>query len=336
MRTLTALAMALAAASCAQPERPAGGGSVDPRQALPLASLEAQVLPTMVLETNEDFDRWEDAVLARADARMVFVLYRPVCEALRSPRAFVRWLLFTWSADLPDEARQYVQKYSKIMEDNRADSPDVRYLVGYAAWRQLVGGRDQPQAPAGSPPPALIDTVAKAWGDIATRWPDWKGPHGMTGAELARRVRGLEASLSPRAAPPPPARIKAPKPELWTAFEEYYRRAEDVGALKACDRVDDALAVKSDPLPLGDAYAHCALDRDNPTAALDQLEKMVAARVTGGIPAVVVRLRIAAAQDGALAARLAVFEDALRSAAIADPTYAERCGFSGWLPPKGT
>ena len=95
--------------------------------------------------------------------------------------------------------------------------------------------------------------------------------------------------------------------------------------------MDAALQVAAKPTLLGDAYAHCALDRGNPGSALDQLERMVKKKVTGGFLPVIKRIEQAPQGDAATKKRLTVLKEQLTTLAKNDAEYAAHCGLTSLL-----
>ncbi len=357
MRAITLLSLtAILATGCNQPERLGDSAPVDPRRTSPIVALNAIQLQPHTLTTHADYDRWEDAVLARSGASLPYMLYKDSLIKKRgTQRTFVRWMLISYHDELSDDFREPLRKFIEGLAGGENLSADVRYLLGFIAWKQLLGGPGSPAVPKSLRNMALVDTVTKNWQELLKKKPDWVGPRGITANDLQQRITAMEASLSPTA-PTVDAPVTAPDtvgtwvlgevarlypdaPVPWQdqrtkrdeAFQDFYAIYEDKGPKKGCERIDVALKALGDMTALGDAYAHCAIDRKNPAGAVAQLRRMIAARRPGGIPMVLVRLDALAKNDATLAKILTDLRVEIAAAAAKSPLWARQ---SGLMAPK--
>ena len=151
------------------------------------------------------------------------------------------------------------------------------------------------------------------------------------GSEIVRRIDEAYAEVGRS----PPWEKKAF--EAQEALQGFYQEYEEHGAKRACQRVDRAMKLVQDPTAIGDAYAHCALHRNNPFSALDQVRRMVLSRLTGGLNLVLNRLSTIAQANDALANELKELRQLVKEVHDNDPQYAKNTGLSGGLevPPKG-
>ncbi len=84
------------------------------------------------------------------------------------------------------------------------DSSETLYLEGWIPWT-LLGTRASPMSP--SDMRTFVQTVVSRWGALLETFPNYKGPHGVDAADIAREVqrfRGMLAHLPPAPAPDAP------------------------------------------------------------------------------------------------------------------------------------
>jgi hypothetical protein len=343
---------------CTQPERLSDSAPMDPRRSMPQTSFEAVTMDVHSLKTHAQYDTWENAVIARSGASLAYMLYKEALVRKRgNQRTFVRWMVLSFRDELGNEFRDPLQKFLEGLLRSKDMSPDVRYLMGFVAWNRLTGGTDKAQVPVMMTNAALLDTVIKGWTELAAADPDWVGPHGITAAELMRRVRALEGSIEAAGAdadrPMAPSQTvggqvqsavadayaKVGRKPAWSgaaqeadeAFEDFHRIYEDKGTKKGCERIAAALKLMNDPTRLGDGPAYCALDRGDPFGAIDQIRRMASARVTGGLGVLLSRLQEEAASTGVLATPVAELKAELTAIAKTAPRWAERSGLAALL-----
>ena len=324
-RVLTAAFLVALTLGCDQPERLGGAAPLDPRAVATLARFEPLELDPMVLDTHADYDRWEQAVIARGGPRLAYSIYSGALTSRRgTPRTLERWVWLCYRESLPDEFREPLRPFIQALaerEDARTN-PDIQFLVGAIAWDRLIGGAGRPDVPRLDNNLALIDTVKTSWGALVESRPGWRGPNGLTGAILSARL----ASLIPpdRAIPQPPPQGAPPE-----ALAAFHSRWADKGPKQACDPLDTVMAglPPKDPgaiASVGDAYAFCAFERKNPAAALTHLQRMAEFRVDGAYGSILARAGGLAQSDPTLAAPLEAARQAVDTAARADSAFAAR------------
>lgn len=338
---------------CTQPEKLGTASPLDPRRSA-RATFQLTPLSPIILRSHADYDRWEDEVISRSGATLAYMLYKESLVRKRgTQRTFVRWMVLAYRDDLGREFRAPLHKFVEGLAASGDDmSDDVRYLIGYIAWKKLTGGGAGPELPASLRQPALIDTVIQNWETLADRSPDYVGPRAVKASELKARVVALRSSLEAVGTTPPKgpvatpsslggwtvaqvdalraqAGVKAPtdgRDKALESLSEFQATFEDKGVKKGCEHVDAALRAHPDNLLLGDAVAQCALARDKPRRAIAQLSRMVATYTKGGIG--VLMSHLAAYDDPAVAKDLAALRLAVQTAAEADPMWAARCGIT--------
>jgi hypothetical protein len=345
----------LTVTGCQQPERLGGTPPLDPRRSTPQLHFEPVDLDISVLRTHAEYDAWEDQIIGRRSARMLYAVYRELLSRKRGDqRTFVRWMLLSYHEEIPPELRDRLRPFVDALGRNTDTmGPDVRYLMGLMAWKRLTGGAGRPDIPVDFRSAAHVDTVVTNWELLLETHPDWKGPREIDSAVIRQRLAALKGTVEPAARPTttataPPGigqqvlvatqksrATNAPQPsdykDFWDAFEPFRAQYEDMGHKRACEHVDKALRVLYHPVLLGDAVAHCALDRRNPFEAIDQVGRMVAVRQGGGLEAVLNRLFNAARDNEKLGVELKTLVATVRTAAKTDPNWAEQTGLTRWL-----
>lgn len=365
-----ALILAGLCASCAQPDRLADSPPVDPRTYSPVTSLEPVALHPVIIRDNAGWDAWERRVSDRRGELYAFrTLASLLGEQSGGPMALVRTVALFYRAEQVSQGRAGpVSQLSRLEEGLKKNdpelaarlAPDIRFTVGYAAWRMAQGRANEPEIPMDGGRRGMIDTITKNWGAIVRDYPDWKGPFGIDATVLAARLEALEAGLERTRPSRPPKTVRPANTSGWVSerldafyasqkrpparegrLPAFYRHLvgfmdtyEAEGHKKACPMIDAALSELNDPVRLGGAYAHCALDRDNPYAAIDHLRRLTSVHQPAGIPAILVRLRVKAAGDAALGAAIDALETELRAAAAADVGWGERTGLASWFRPE--
>ncbi len=343
--------------ACNQPERVGSTPPVDPRRSYPFSEYSDLTLRPMVLISHADYDQWEKAVSARGGAQLVYTLYKEAMLRQRGDqRTFVRWILSTLNPELDEQYRRGLQPFIQSLMKSPEVSSDARYLFGQLAWYQL---REDPlgaDAPKSTLQPTLIDTIERNWRQLITDDPRWRGPYGLSAADLQDKLNALAYSVVPPAIKPeqsrsdstfsaeiedrierayktagrqPPWREKVAESE--ESLVDFYQAYEERGGKKACQRVDQALALVQDPTAVGDAYAHCALDRKNPFSALDQVRRMIHARQPGGLNLILERLQVIAQVNPRFAKEFDNLLEQIRSLVLSDRIYAESTGLAAWL-----
>jgi hypothetical protein len=318
---------------CPQPERLADSPLADPRRATPISRFEPVPIDLQLMTSHAHYDRWEDQVIDRNGAIHAFNLYQEAMTHKRGNRlTFVRWMLLSYRSAIPRDYRDSLKPFVEgLKERSERMGPDMRYLVGFMAFKQLVDSAINPNLPTHLENGAIIDTVITNWSVLAANFPEWQGPRGVNAESVAAQVAALKASIhTPVNSQKKALLLTAKEREFWNAFEGFHREYEDLGFKKGCRKVDAALQVAAKPTLLGDAYAHCALDRGNPGSALEQLERMLKAKVTGGFPAVMMRIEAASKGNSEVKKRLAKFKKQLLAAAKSDPVFAAHSGLSAW------
>ena len=355
--TLWLLLTTCALSGCNQPEVLGGTPAVDPRRSAPMAHFADLHLEPILLSSHADYDRWEEEVSARGGAQLVYVLYREAMLRQRGDqRTFVRWILSALDPELDEQYRRGLQPFVQSLMNAPELGPDARYLFGQLAWYQLRQDPLGADAPRSALQGSLVETVEQNWRQVIAEAPMWRGPKGVTAADLQTRLNALALSVSPPsneplsaetdstfsaqiirqieaaykdAERPPPWRDKVE--ESQKVLTSFYQEYEDHGPKRACQRVDQALALVQDPTAIGDAYAHCALDRKNPFSALDQVRRMVHAKRVGGLNLVLDRLAQRARHNSALSEELDRLVGQLKSAVASDPAYGDSTGLTIWL-----
>ncbi|HIA03921.1 MAG TPA: hypothetical protein EYN66_18800 [Myxococcales bacterium] len=286
------------------------------------------------MSTHADYDIWEDQVIDRGGATLVYNLYKEAMTHKRGTRrTFVRWMLISYRDELPKQYRESIQQFADdLQKASDRMGPDIRYLLGFMAFKQLTGSGTNPNLPIRLNNGAIVDTVITNWSALAANHPAWRGPRGVTAESVATQVAALKTSLNRTNAPKTEAvTLSAKEVEFWNAFEGFHREYEDLGPKKGCRKVDAALQVAAKPTLLGDAYAHCALDRGNPGSALEQLERMLKKKVSGAFLPVIKRIEQATKGDAAIKKRLTVLKEQLTLLAKNDADYATHCGLTSLL-----
>lgn len=339
---------------CEQPQRLGGESALDPRRSSPAVELAPVQLNPVVLRSHADYDAWEDAVIARSGPMTVYALYKEALSRRRGDqRTFVRWVLLAHQDDFNSEFREPLYRFVDGLASGENISPDVRYLLGFLAWYQLTSAPGQPEALLGRIDPVQADLVATNWGKLVNESPKWIGPGGVVPADLVAKMKVLEKSAeAPAAFVPQPVEAntvggwvlgevmneykgQAPWAERYVdaqaKLSRVYEITEDKGEKKGCEQMDSALMSLNDVTRMGDAYAHCAIFRQNPYGAIEQLRRMAAQRIPGGLPAVLSRLRATAKNDARLMSAVEDLELELRQHALKAPVWAERCGLLLWF-----
>ncbi len=325
--------------ACQQPERLSDSSPLDPRRSTPAVNLKPLTLEPMLLKTHADYDEWEKVIIDRSGPTLAYLLYKEALTHQRGNRlTFVRWLLLSHRPELADSYREPLQAFAQSLSKAPKTDGDIKYLLGFLAW-QRMGGKPagKESIPTTLKNAALVDTVTKNWGDLVTEHPDWIGPYGLNTQTIAKRLAALKKSVAALSMPTTEVtQDKTAEPsekqmKFMNAVDGFYRLYEDQGPKKACQRIEGAIQIDNDPTKLGDAYAHCALFRDNPHAALDQLERMLNKQITGGFPSILQKLNIAAKSDERLAGRLSTFTPKLKALLQSNPEYATRCGLTLWF-----
>jgi hypothetical protein len=345
----------LVVSGCQQPDRLGGTPPLDPRRSTPQVHFEPVELDISVLRTHADYDAWEDQIIGRRSARMLYAVYRELLSRKRGDqRTFVRWMLLSYHEEIPAELRDRLRPFVDALGRNpETMGPDVRYLMGLMAWKRLTGGAGRPDIPVDFRSAAHVDTVVTNWNRLLETHPEWTGPREINAATIRERLAALKGTVEPVARPiitestptgigyqvlvaaqaaraansPQPADYK----DFWDAFQPFRAQYEDMGHKRACEHVDKALRVLYHPVLLGDAVAHCALDRRNPFEAIDQVARMVAVGQGGGLEAVLNRLTIVARGNEKLSVELKALVAKVRTAATSDPNWAEHTGVTRWL-----
>jgi len=315
----------------------------------------------MIVESHADYDRWEALVKARGGAQTVYSLYRESMLRQRGDqRTFVRWIISALDPELDEQYRRSLQPYIQSLMKATDLGLDAHYLFGAIAWFQLRQDPLGANAPRTSLQRKLVRTVQTHWERVIKENPQWRGPHGITSAELQDRINALAATVAPpeedlgmapkqqtfgpeiaskveaaykAASREPPWQHKAA--EAREALQGFYQEYEEHGAKRACQRVDQAMKLVQDPTAVGDAYAHCALDRRNPFSALDQVRRMVLSRRMGGLHLVLSRLSDAARSNDAFATELNELKPLIKRVCAIDPVYANTSGLSEWINREG-
>ncbi len=352
------LAVLLLLSACDQPPRVGDSAPIDPRRSTPQTHFEAVTLDPQVLRSHADYDAFENAIIARSGPSLAYMLYKEALVRKRGDqRTFVRWMVVAHRPELGEDYREPLQKFMAGLMQAEEMSPDIKFLVGFVTWQRLIGGPGKPDVPVHVTSPALNDTVIKVWSELALENPDWVGPHGITTEVLLRRVEALKRSAARVGiADDPPAKSpgtlgadidaavlsayteqgrrppwEARREKAAEAYQDLHQIYEDKGSKKGCERIAAALKQVDDPTRLGDGPAHCALDKGDAFAAIDQVKRMAAARVEGGIPSILARLDALAASNSAIEKEVAELRATLDAAAKASPRWASRSGLNPTL-----
>lgn len=355
---LLTLALVMA---CNQPERAADSVALDPRRSIPIVEVLPVPLDPIVLVSHEDYDRWEDEVIERSGATLAYMLYKDALVNRRgTQRTFVRWVALSYREELSEDYREPLQQFVKGFAEAEQLAPDVRYLMGFMAWKRLTGVNG-PDVATNLSRAAHVDTVITNWTKLAEEAPDWTGPRGTAVHDLTRRVAALKRSLEEQAPKPesdPTPAESSPDTlggRLATRIAGVYsgvsnrppwsRRAatlrqtvvdlelayEEGDRARSCAKLSEAFARVRDLPSLGVMSAHCAIDRNKPLIAIAQLRRLVALRAEWGLAAPIVRLGRLALDDPAVSVELARLVAEARVAAEADPRWGHRSGFRDWL-----
>lgn len=312
--------------ACNQPTRLPDSPPVDPRRSEPQVTLAPIELDASLLITHDDFDKWEDQVIGRTGAWLAAMLYKMAFfRERRNPRMIARWAVLSCRDDVSQEFRfPFELVMNRLPSSQLGRIPDIRYAIGYMAWDQLT--TNQGKLLGALDNPVLVDTVVTSWGEIPLIDPNWTGPHGVTVADLQAKLEQLQSSLENRQGSVPT--LETSDVTLHEAVHGFYRTYEDEGSDKACPAIERLVRQQVEPASLGDALAHCALDRGRPERAIEQVQRMAQARVVGGIQTVLDRLRLKAGQSARLRSKLDALLPVLQETAAAHPQWATRCGLT--------